>query len=176
MADITLVLGGARSGKSQYAEDLILSRGGQPIYIATGEAMDLEMEDRIQTHKQRREGVGWVTVEEPMNLAGALQREARDGSHVLVDCLTLWLANLLNAERDIEAETDALRAMLASIKGEIVFVSNEIGFGIVPDNSLARAFRDHAGRLHQAIAATADHVVLVVAGIPMFVKGGDPKG
>lgn len=167
MARVTLVLGGARSGKSAHAEALVAAEPGTPVYIATGEAGDAEMRDRIAQHRRRR-GEGWRTVEEPLDLVGALRDNA--GNPVLVDCLTLWLANLMAADRDPDAEIETLVATLADLTGPVVLVANEVGLGIVPDNALARAFRDHAGRLNQAVAATGDRVVLVAAGLPLTLK------
>ena len=165
----TLVLGGARSGKSAYAERLIRDASPCATYLATAEAGDGEMAERIAHHRAAR-GTGWVTIEEPLDLVATLRRAARPDRPVLVVCLTLWLSNLMQAERDIAAETAALAASFGDLPGPVVLVSNEVGQGIVPDNALARAFRDHAGRLHQAVAAAADQVVLVVAGLPMMLK------
>lgn len=165
---VTLVLGGARSGKSRFAEGLVESCP-QPIYLATAQVLDDEMAGRVQTHRNRRD-TRWRTVEEPLDLAGALPRLAAPGTAVLIDCLTLWLSNLLGAGRDVAREIDTLAATLDHLSGPVVFVSNEVGLGIVPDNPLARAFRDHAGRLHQTVAARADQVFFVVAGIAMTVK------
>jgi adenosylcobinamide kinase/adenosylcobinamide-phosphate guanylyltransferase len=168
-----LVLGGARSGKSAFAEAhaLKLVRGkAKAIYLATAEAGDREMRKRIAAHRARR-GSAWTTLEIPLDLAAAIDAQARPGAPILVDCLTLWLANLLAADRDVAAETEALCAALARAKGPVVLVSNEVGLGIVPDNALARAFRDHAGRLHQAVGETARRVAFVAAGLPIFLKG-----
>jgi adenosylcobinamide kinase/adenosylcobinamide-phosphate guanylyltransferase len=166
---ITLVLGGARSGKSRHAEALVLASGLEPVYLATAEALDDEMVARIACHRARREPA-WRTVEAPLDLAAGLEREAASDRAVLVDCLTLWLSNLLRAERDVAAETVALTATLGRLAGPVVLVSNEVGQGIVPANPLARRFVDEAGRLHQAIAARADRVVLMVAGLPHVLK------
>ncbi|NBB82152.1 MAG: bifunctional adenosylcobinamide kinase/adenosylcobinamide-phosphate guanylyltransferase [Alphaproteobacteria bacterium] len=165
---VTLVLGGARSGKSRYAEELV-ERAPARTYLATAEAWDDEMRARIDAHKARR-GAGWVTVEAPLALAEAIDTEARPDRAVLVDCLTLWLGNLMGAERDVDAEGRRLVAALDRARGPVVVVSNEVGLGIVPDNALARAFRDHAGRLHQAVAAVARSVVFVAAGLPLPLK------
>lgn len=165
-----LVLGGARSGKSSYAEKMAQSSGLQPLYLATGRAFDDEMENRIAIHRDRR-GSDWQTVEEPLDLVGALTLHVAVDRFVLVDCLTLWLTNLMMAERDIAAETAGLVAMLPNLAGPVVFVSNEVGFGIVPENRMAREFRDHAGFLHQAVAAVADEVYLIAAGLPLKMKG-----
>lgn len=166
---LTLVLGGARSGKSAYAESLIQGAPGDPVYIATGEAGDAEMAARIERHVARR-GARWRTVEEPLDLAGALRREAVAGNAVLVDCLTLWLSNVMAAGRDPQAEESRLVGALAEAAAPVVVVANEVGLGIVPDNALAREFRDHAGRLNQAVAGVADRVVFVAAGLPLTLK------
>ena len=166
---VTLVLGGARSGKSAHAESLIDGAPGDPVYIATGTPGDAEMFARIQAHKARR-GDRWRTVEEPLDLCGALAREARPECAVLVDCLTLWLSNVMAAENDPKTETNDLVRALGEAAGPIVLVANEVGLGIVPDNALARAFRDHAGRLNQAVAGVADRVIFVAAGLPMTLK------
>jgi adenosylcobinamide kinase/adenosylcobinamide-phosphate guanylyltransferase len=165
----TLVLGGARSGKSRYAETLILDQASQALYLATSMGLDGEMAQRIAQHRGRRDR-RWSTLEEPLALVSALAREARPDRPILVDCLTLWLSNLMHEDRDIAAETGALVAVLPTLAGTVVLVSNEVGQGIVPDNALARAFRDHAGRLHQAVAAVAESVVFIVAGLPMTLK------
>ena len=167
---LTLVLGGARSGKSRHAEGLARAASAAPVYIATAEAYDAEMRARIAEHRARRDGQGWRTVEAPLDLAGALGPAAAPDGAVLVDCLTLWLSNLMLAGRDVPAECDRLLLALDGLSGTLVMVSNEVGLGIVPDNALARAFRDHAGRLHQDLAARAGRVVFMVAGLPMMVK------
>lgn len=169
-ARVTLVLGGARSGKSGHAEALVRALPQPWIYLATAEPGDGEMAERIRRHQADR-GPGWTTVEEPLDLPGALRTHAGPGRAVLVDCLTLWLSNLMFAERDIDAATAGLLDALADTAGTVVLVSNEVGQGIVPDNALARAFRDHAGRMHQRVAAAADRVLFVVAGLPMTLKG-----
>ena len=166
---MTLILGGARSGKSAHAEALVAASGLAPIYLATAQALDDEMRLRIDHHRTRR-GSTWRTVEEPLELPHALGREAGPGRAVLIDCLTLWLSNLLLAGRDVEAAGDALMAVLARGQGPVVLVSNEVGLGIVPMGALSRSFVDHAGKLHQRVAAVADHVRLMVAGLPMDLK------
>jgi len=169
---LTLVLGGARSGKSRYGEGLIeagLKPGDRAVYLATAEAGDAEMTARIAEHKQRR-GRAWRTVEEPLDLAQALGRHARPESPVLVDCLTLWLANVMAADRDAGAEIAGLVAALARAAGPVVLVSNEVGQGIVPANALARFFADNAGRMNQEVAAAAGRVVLMSAGLPLTLK------
>ncbi len=166
---LTLVLGGARSGKSRYAESLVESQGGPCIYLATAEAGDAEMAARIEAHRARRGG-RWQTVEVPLDLAHRLGVVAGAGRGVLVDCLTLWLSNLMAAGRDPDAETAALTEALPALAGPAVLVSNEVGLGIVPENELARRFRDCAGRLNQAVAEIAQSVVFVAAGLPMHLK------
>lgn len=166
-APVTLLLGGARSGKSRYAETLTMGFATPWTYIATSEVYDNEMRERVGEHKARR-GDGWQTVEAPLDLAGAI--DASNGNAVLVDCLTLWLSNLMHAESDIEAATVALEVTLLRARVPVFLVSNEVGLGIVPDNALARRFRDEAGRLHQRLAARADRVLFMVAGLPMVVK------
>jgi adenosylcobinamide kinase/adenosylcobinamide-phosphate guanylyltransferase len=163
-----LVLGGTRSGKSAFAERLCAS-APHALYLATAEAGDAEMSERIRQHQARR-GAAWTTVEEPLDLARALGAHDRSGRPMLVDCLTLWLSNLMAADRDIEAETGRLVGALPALAAPVILVSNEVGLGIVPDNALARAFRDHAGRLHQAVAAVARRVVFVAAGLPLLLK------
>ncbi|NDW03777.1 bifunctional adenosylcobinamide kinase/adenosylcobinamide-phosphate guanylyltransferase [Jiella pacifica] len=170
-ARLTLVLGGARSGKTAFAEGLVAGSGLEPVYVATGEAHDDEMADRIARHQSDR-GPTWRTVEAPLDLAGTLRREAAAGRFLLVDCLTLWVTNLMMAGRNVDEEADALGAALeAGVGGPVLLVSNEVGLGIVPDNAMARAFRDHAGRLHQTIAALAGTVYFVAAGLPLKMKG-----
>ena len=167
---IILVLGGARSGKSVFAEDLIAKSGLSKVYVATGQAFDREMSDRIDIHKGRR-GTEWSTVEDPFDLAGVLEKNTAPDRAVLVDCLTLWVTNLMMEEKDVLQEGAALVSTLPSLSGLIVLVSSEVGMGLVPDNYMARAFRDHAGRLHQQIAAIADEVYFVAAGLPLKMKG-----
>jgi adenosylcobinamide kinase / adenosylcobinamide-phosphate guanylyltransferase len=165
---LTLVLGGARSGKSRYAEDMIAALRPPWALVATAEPSDTEMAERIAVHRLRR-GKNWQTVEAPHDLSAALVAAAAD-TPVLVDCLTLWLSNRLLAGADLEAEIAGLEAALGSRRAPAVLVSNEVGSGIVPDNELARRFRDLQGRLNQQIAARADRVVLMVAGLPVVVK------
>jgi adenosyl cobinamide kinase/adenosyl cobinamide phosphate guanylyltransferase len=164
---LTLVLGGARSGKSRYAEQLVTAQEAPWIYIATAEAFDEEMRARIAEHQARRE-MGWRTVEAPVDLPDALVRH-RD-LPVLVDCLTLWLTNLMLGNHDIAAATAALEAALDRREAPIVLVSNEVGLGLVPETPLGRAFRDEAGRLNQRVAALADRVLFMLAGLPLTVK------
>ncbi len=169
LAPITLVLGGARSGKSRYAEALVESQPGACIYLATAQAGDAEMAARIATHRARRDA-RWTTVEEPLDLAAALGQTCRPDRAVLVDCLTLWLSNLLGAGRPVPAACEGLLAALPGLAGPVILVSNEVGLGVVPDNALARSFVDHAGRLHQDLAAVAQRVVLMTAGLPRELK------
>ena len=166
---VTLVLGGARSGKSRHAEALVEAQPGACLYLATAEAGDAEMAERIARHRARR-GPRWETVEEPLELAAALSENAAPGRAVLVDCLTLWLSNLLAAERDSMAETERLVACLEALTGPVVLVSNEVGLGVIPDNALARAFVDHAGRLHQALGEAAQSVRFLAAGQVLHLK------
>ncbi|MDV7339656.1 bifunctional adenosylcobinamide kinase/adenosylcobinamide-phosphate guanylyltransferase [Terasakiella sp. A23] len=165
MAKITLVLGGARSGKSAFAEKIVEEMGGG-TYLATSRVWDAEMAERVQTHQDRRNHL-WATIEEPVHITGLI---ADSDKPMLVDCLTLWLSNLMEEECDIDLETEKLCAALAAAKSDIVLVSNEVGLGIVPDNALARKFRDHAGRVNQAVAQVADHVVFIAAGLPLTLK------
>ena len=165
----TLVLGGARSGKSRYAEAVAMAAQPPWLYVATAQSADDEMAARIAEHRSRR-GERWQTVEAPLDLAGTLAA-APMAATVLVDCLTLWLANLMFKDRDVEADIQRLEQVMAARQAPLVLVSNEVGFGIVPENALARRFRDLQGRLNQRIAARADRVVLMVVGLPMFVKG-----
>jgi len=165
----TLVVGGARSGKSRFAEDLALRSGLAKVYVATGTAFDGEMERRIAAHRDRR-GMGWRTVEEQTDLVSVLAREAGPGAVLLVDCLTLWLNNLMMAERDLAAESARLCDAVTALAGPCVFVSNEVGMGIVPDNRLSREFRDAQGRLNQDMAAVCGKVVFVAAGQPLLLK------
>jgi adenosyl cobinamide kinase/adenosyl cobinamide phosphate guanylyltransferase len=164
---LALILGGARSGKSAHAERLITALPPPWVYVATAQAFDAEMRARIAEHRARR-AAGWRTIESPLDLPAAL---AEAGERpVLVDCLTLWLTNLLLGEQDVAVATAALEAALDARQAPTVLVSNEVGLGIVPDNALARAFRDAAGRLHQQLALRADTVLFLVAGLPTRVK------
>jgi adenosylcobinamide kinase/adenosylcobinamide-phosphate guanylyltransferase len=165
---VILITGGARSGKSKRAEMRTLAFPGQPVYVATAEALDAEMEARIAKHRARR-GTDWVEREVPLDLVPALIASDGGGAR-LVDCLTLWLSNLMHAERSWEHQVTELAAALPRLKSPVVFVTNEVGLGIVPDNALARSFRDAAGIMNQIIAAAADEVEFVVAGLPMKLK------
>lgn len=163
-----LILGGARSGKSALAEQRALSSGREVVYVATAAVGDQEMAARIEHHRSRRPA-GWVTVEEPMQLAARLRAEASADRLILVDCLTLWLTNLLLGP-GLEPERSGLLQALPELAGEIILVSNEVGWGIVPENELARRFRDEQGRLNQRVAALAGRVTLVAAGLPIRLK------
>jgi len=167
-AKLTLVLGGARSGKSRYAESLIGSLPPPWFYLATATAGDDEMAARIAAHRARR-AAAWRTVEAPRDIARALA--ACGNAPALVDCLTLWLSNLMLAEADIEAEVERLEQALQAAAAPVVLVANEVGLGIVPDHPLGRRFRDWQGLVNQRMAARADRVVLMVAGLPLVLKG-----
>lgn len=172
-ANVTFFLGGARSGKSRLAqalaESLADSRAAAPVYLATGQAFDAEMTDRIARHRADR-GPRWRTVDCPLDLPEAIGREAVVGNVVLVDCLTLWGSNLLLADTDTVTAGEALLAALTAAACPVILVSNEVGLGIVPDNELARRFRDEVGRLHQSVAALADTVYFVAAGLSLSLK------
>ncbi len=170
----TLILGGARSGKSRYGENLVRAATGDFVYVATAEARDEEMEDRIAHHQNRR-GSDWRLIEEPLDLPDVLRHQVSENDVVLIDCLTLWLGNLMEAEADIAAATAELLAAIKACPGRLVFISNEVGQGIVPDNALARQFRDEAGWLHQSLAAEIDAVLVVMAGLPLILKA-PPQG
>ena len=168
---VTLVLGGARSGKSRYAECVVEDAAACGTYCATAEAGDAEMAQRIAAHRARR-GSFWHTIEEPLALAPVIAAELSLDRPLLIDCLTLWLSNLLLTDRPIEGETPALCAALRLAVGPVVLVANEVGMGLVPETPLGRRFRDAAGRLNQQVAAVADRVVFVAAGLPLVLKGG----
>jgi len=172
---LRLILGGARSGKSRFAEKLATASGLPVTYIATSEPRDAELDARVRSHQARRPA-HWGLIEEPLALASVLASQASVGQCLLVDCLTLWLTNLLmldNPER-LAAERDALLDALARLPGDIILVSNETGMGIVPLGELTRRYVDEAGWLHQAIAERCDQVVLTVAGLPLTLKGPTP--
>jgi len=172
LPSLTLVIGGARSGKSRFAESLVLRSGRARVYIATAEAWDDEMRLRIRHHVQDR-GPDWLTIEAPHDLPAALSRVTRD-QVVLLDCATLWLTNRMLAEADLDVEAAALLAAIRTCPAPVVIVSNEVGWSIVPENALARAFRDAQGRLNQQLAAEADLAVAVMAGLPLALKGQLP--
>ncbi len=168
-----LVLGGARSGKSRYALALAEAAARERLYLATGSAGDEEMTARIERHRAER-GEGWTTLEEPLALCAALDAQARAGRVVLVDCLTFWLANAIFAKREIAAETARLCEAIAALNGPAVFVSNEVGAGIVPARRSGREFRDWQGRVNQDVARACDCVVFVAAGLPTLLKPAAP--
>lgn len=169
MSSLSLILGGAASGKSSFAEQLCKKTKLEPVYLATAQAFDDEMQGKIAKHVAQR-GTGWTTIEAPIDLISPLaQRQISEV--VLLDCITLWLSNLLLTEADIEFETDRLLNALAICKADVVVVSNEVGNGVVPDSALGRQFRNYQGRLNQRLAAQADNVVQVVAGLPRYLKG-----
>jgi adenosylcobinamide kinase/adenosylcobinamide-phosphate guanylyltransferase len=170
LSPVTLILGGARSGKSRYAERLVENAASRGTYCATAEAGDAEMAARIAAHRARR-GPFWRTVEAPLALASTIAAAGPEGP-VLVDCLTLWLSNLLMAGRQPGAEAGVLCRALHEAVGPVVLVSNEVGMGLVPETPLGRHFRDAAGRLNQEIAALADRVVFIAAGLPLVLKEG----
>ncbi|WP_299899074.1 bifunctional adenosylcobinamide kinase/adenosylcobinamide-phosphate guanylyltransferase [uncultured Ruegeria sp.] len=170
--DLTLVLGGAASGKSVFAEELVVSQGKSRVYLATSQVFDDEMRQKIDRHLEQR-GDGWTTFEEPFDLGPVLAKLAPD-QICLIDCATMWLSNHLLAESDLEAAQTALLKALRSCPAQIVIVSNEVGHGIVPDNALARQFREAQGRLNIALAAQADLVVQITAGLPLVLKGQLP--
>jgi adenosylcobinamide kinase / adenosylcobinamide-phosphate guanylyltransferase len=166
-----LILGGARSGKSRYAEQRALQSGLEVVYIATAEARDQEMSARVALHRQRRPA-DWLTLEEPLALADTLRVHAQAARCIIIDCLTLWLSNLLIAGEEIfQHERAALLRALPSLPGQILFVGNEVGQGIVPMNALARRFVDEAGCLHQELAQACERATWVVAGLPQVLKG-----
>jgi len=170
-----LVLGGARSGKSRHAQAWAERHGaerhdGQLAFIATAQAFDAEMEERIARHRADRDA-RWRTWDAPLDLPEVIGQAAQGAGAVLVDCLTLWLTNLMLAGRDVDAASAALQGAVRACPCPIALVANEVGFGIVPENALARRFRDAAGRLNQQLAASVDEVVLVVAGLPLTLKG-----
>lgn len=170
---LSLIVGGARSGKSAFAERLVTSANRPRAYIATSQAFDAEMEAKIAQHRQDR-GPDWQTIEAPLDIETALAA-ALPNSVVLIDCLTLWLGNLMHAEADIDAEITKLLSILSTAPTPVVCVSNEVGMGLVPDNSLGRRFRDFQGQLNRKIAEQADLAVFVAAGLPLVLKGTLPE-
>ena len=171
LAAVTLVLGGARSGKSRYAEKLIEAAAGCGTYCATAQPLDAEMSARVRAHRARR-GEFWRTVEEPLALAAVIAAEAHSERPLLIDCLTLWLSNVMLAGCPVEDEAAAFAAALRLAAGPVVLVANEVGMGLVPETPLGRQFRDAAGWLNQDMAALADRVVFVAAGLPLVLKSG----
>lgn len=177
MSDIALILGGCRSGKSRHALELAEDSGLQDkVFVATCQAHDPEMQDRIAAHQREREArkPGWTTVEEPLDVPGMLRRKSGPSTVLVVDCLTLWVSNLLMQNREegwVWTQLEELDAALGLARGRILVVSNEVGQGIVPDNAMARMFRDMVGWVNQRVAARADAVIWMVAGLPVQVKG-----
>lgn len=169
----TFILGGARSGKSAFAARIVVESGLERVFVATATVSDEEMRDRIDRHRADR-GDGWQAIEEPLALVDTLRREDKGDRAILVDCLTLWLSNLMFANRDIEQETSALADVVRRSRTPLVLVSNEVGLGIVPMTPLGRRFRDAQGRLNQAIAAAAPNVALITAGLPLWLKRAGP--
>ena len=168
MNTLTLILGGASSGKSAYAERLVLATGLKPVYLATGQARDGEMSAKIARHQARR-GPEWALVEAPLALGSPLAAVS-SGQVVLLDCLTLWLSNHLELSHDMGLETENLLAAVRDCKGPVIAVSNELGLGLVPETALGRAFRDAQGLLNQRFAEAADTVTFVAAGLPLSLK------
>lgn len=169
---LSLVLGGAASGKSAFAENLVLQSGKAPVYIATAQVFDDEMAEKVARHRDMR-GTGWTTIEEPLDLGPALAAITPHQT-VLIDCATLWLTNVILGDHNVDEHTDALLSAIATCEGPIVIVSNEVGQGIVPDNALSRKFRNAQGALNQRIASEAGLVVAVMAGLPLVLKGTLP--
>ena len=171
--EVTLILGGARSGKSRLGEAIIARRNQAAIYVATAEPHDAEMTARIAAHRARR-GACWRTMEIPLELARRLPALLQSEDPILIDCLTLWLTNIMLAGQEPEAEVAALVAALPQARAPLVLVSNETGLGIVPENALARRFRDLSGTMNQQVAVAADNVLFVAAGLPLVMKGRNP--
>ncbi|MEM7473039.1 MAG: bifunctional adenosylcobinamide kinase/adenosylcobinamide-phosphate guanylyltransferase [Pseudomonadota bacterium] len=174
LPSISLVTGGAASGKSDFAETLVRASSRPRFYIATAQAFDTEMEAKIEAHKEARAEDGWTTFEEPLDLAGALP-ELPEGGVALLDCVTMWLSNLMMQNADLEREAELLIASLDALPYPLVIVTNEVGQGVVPDNALARRFRQAQGQLNRLLAARADLVVQVTAGLPLVLKGALPE-
>jgi adenosylcobinamide kinase/adenosylcobinamide-phosphate guanylyltransferase len=171
---LTLIIGGAACGKSAFAERMVRQSGLAKVYVATAEARDEEMRAKIAEHRARRAGGGWRTIEAPLDLELALSR-TEPGEVVLIDCITFWLTNQMLDEADLDEETDALIDVLDQVSLPVVIVTNDVSGGIVPENAMARAFRAAQGRLNQQLAAQADLVVLITAGLPTLLKGGPPE-
>ena len=169
----TLILGGARSGKSRYALELGESLSEDRVFVATAQGFDEGMRERISRHRSDRD-VSWRTVEELVEVWDVIGSEDRVGRVVVLDCLTLWLNNLMLFERDVESDIERLVSCLESVKGDVILVSNEIGLGLVPDTELGREFRDLHGRMNQRVATVCDRVLFMVSGLPVVVKGEMP--
>jgi adenosylcobinamide kinase/adenosylcobinamide-phosphate guanylyltransferase len=169
-----LVLGGARSGKTAFAERLAMGAGIRPAYLATAVMLDSEMRERVESHRRQRQG-RFATIEEPLDLGRAIEAAIGDHDVILVDCLTLWITNLLGAGRDVAAAVEQLATTLTAFESSrVILVSNEVGLGIVPDNPLARTFRDLAGSTHQRLGEICTDVYFVAAGLPLTLKGTPP--
>lgn len=166
---ITLITGGAKSGKTSHALSLAEAAGKRRLYLATAQGLDDEMRERIARHKDER-AQGWDTIEEPLEISLVLSELDSKYDSVLLDCMTLWITNLMCASEDIGAKVSALLGALAEVKAEVIVVTNEVGLGIVPSNKMAREFRDHAGAANKAVAALADKVIMTVSGIPVQIK------
>lgn len=184
MVEVVLVTGGSRSGKSRHAQELAEGLEGRKVFVATCPEVDAEMEERIRRHREEREGKGWETIEEAVDLEDVLRR-MKEGEVLLVDCLTLWVNNLMYetekrgeeiGEDEVEQRCRRLLDACASRKGTVIFVTNEVGLGIVPENSLARRYRDLVGRCNQVVAAGADRVIFMVSGLPLKLKPGGESG
>lgn len=172
---VVLVLGGVRSGKSTYAQRLAEHWWARPLYLATAEALDAEMVARVTLHKQKR-GERWSCVEETLEVAGIIRKNTPSHDGILIDCITLWLSNVLlkEGESAIQARKESLLDALRTTAGDVILVSNEVGMGVVPDSELGRRFRDLQGWMNQDLAAVADTVVFVIAGLPLVLKGTLP--
>jgi adenosylcobinamide kinase/adenosylcobinamide-phosphate guanylyltransferase len=171
MSGHVLVLGGARSGKTSFAERMAMRAGERPLYLATAQALDAEMRERVKLHQQQRHK-RFATLEEPIALSTALKAAAKDHDVILVDCLTLWITNMIGANANVAEAVDELVATLPGLDGaRVILVSNEVGLGIVPDNAMARLFRDLAGAAHQRLAEICEEVHFVIAGLPLTLKG-----
>lgn len=170
VAKITLVLGGIRSGKSVFAENFVLASNKEPVYLATAEIFDDEMRNRVQKHRSRRD-VRWTNIEQSIDILSILERFHNSDKIVLVDCLAQWLGNLMHHQHDVGNAITSLVAGLETIDCEVVFVANEVGLSIIPENKMAREFADYSGQLNQAIAAIASDVYFVAAGLPLKLKG-----
>jgi adenosylcobinamide kinase/adenosylcobinamide-phosphate guanylyltransferase len=175
MKKITFITGGARSGKSSFALEQASGIAGKKAYIATAEALDEEMRKRIEDHRKQR-GKEWDTFEEPLMIAEVIKKIGDRYDTLVLDCLTLWLSNIMHANLSIEAEIERLISSLLSHQTSVFIVSNEVGMGIVPENEMARKFRDMTGMLNQKVAGVADEVYIVIAGIPLRIKGTDDTG
>jgi len=170
---LTFVLGGAASGKSAIAEQIVNSSEKAKVYLATAQAFDIEMKQKIERHQKSRGG-GWTTIEEPFEISQVVASQDVDAV-LLIDCLTLWLTNILLAEQDLEEKFGEFLAVLSDLPCQTVLVSNEVGHGIVPDNALSRKFRSAQGQLNQRVAAKSDNVIAVMAGLPVVLKGEYPS-